>query len=147
MSPQTKTQTRTQNVGSHLAMIEFGHATVPIGFVASHRKSSHAPCMAEKGFFTQVLQGKKAKVLCECATTRAFRKIRDVGKQVFADLGKEWLDRERLAIKASEDKCKEEGRLAKATWLSSANNSHSQNPYPPNSDQHLAWSEGFGASA
>lgn len=135
MATPKKVSTTTQNVGSHLGEIQFGPCKVPIGFLASFRKSSHLVCLAGKGFKTILVPGKgKSQQLCECAVARATKRLNQVKKEAFSQLGVEWLEHEKLAVAEDMERCRSDGRTS---WPGQSN------PYPAGSDQHIAWAEGF----
>lgn len=126
---------RTVQVGSHIAKIPFGGANIPLGFLASHRKKSHAICQSNYGFVVRTEPGsdKKINMVCECVTPRAAKKLRQVGVAGFEKLGEEWLAAERIKISKVEERCRHEGYEAAP---------EAKCPYPTDTDQALAWEEG-----
>ncbi len=72
-------KTATQTVGSHVALINFGGAQVPVGFIASFRKKNHFVCESGKGFTVVTVKGERTNHLCQCAVPRAAKKLREVG--------------------------------------------------------------------
>lgn len=126
---------KTVQVGSHIAEISFGGAKIPLGFLAAHRKKSHRDCERGGGFVIRSMPGHKGKinVVCECATTRAAQKLKQVGVQGFEILGSDWLAKEKIKIEESEAKCRDEGYHAAPDVAC---------PYPEKTDQALAWQEG-----
>lgn len=127
--------TRTVQVGSHIAKIPFGGATIPLGFLASHRKKNHVICMSNYGFVVRTEPGsdKKINMVCECVTPRAVKKLRQVGVVGFEKLGEEWLAAEKIKIAEAEERCRQEGYAAALD---------AKCPYPADTDQELAWQEG-----
>lgn len=129
----------TQNVGSHVAEIDFYGARVPIGFLGSFRKKKHLICESGGGFVTSNhLGGKKAQVLCHCAIEQAQKKLRQVKRSGFEQLGREWREAAMKKVEEVEAVCREEGKAAAV-----AGKLEIENPYPANSDQNLAWRDGF----
>ena len=72
-------------------------------------------------------------MICGCGTTRATRKLKEVGSEEFLKLAEEWLVQAREQVKNDEARCREEGRCLLPG---------DQCPYPEHSDQNLAWMEG-----
>lgn len=126
---------KTLQVGSHIAEISFGGAKIPLGFLAAHRKKSHLTCQSGGGFVIRSMPGHKEKVnvVCECATTRAAQRLKQVGVQGFEILANDWLAKEKIKIEESEAKCRHEGYHAAPDG---------ECPYPEKTDQALAWQEG-----
>ena len=135
----TMSTNTTQNVGSHVAEIDFYGARVPIGFLGTFRKKKHPPCAALGGFVVaNHLGGKKANVLCHCAIAQAQKKLRQVKRSGFEQLGRDWREAAMKAVEEAEALCREEGKAA-----AGAGKLETDNPYPENSDQNLAWRDGF----
>ncbi len=130
-------KTTTQQVGSHLGPIQFGPCTVPIGFLGSFRKLSHAVCMTNNGFKSIVTKDDgRAQSLCECAIERASKRLSAVGKKAFEELGAEWLAKAQNEVAKSMLDCFEQGKRARE-------NASGGNNYPANSDQWIAWNDGY----
>lgn len=130
-----KVETSTQNVGSHLGMVQFGPCQVPIGFLASFRKLSHIICLSGKGFKTIIdVQKGRSQLLCECAVERATKRLNQVKKEAFTVLGEEWLVQAKLEVEEDMESCRRLGMYGKVGGT---------NPWPLGSDQYIAWNEGF----
>jgi hypothetical protein len=127
-------KTSTQTVGSHVALINFGGAQVPVGFIASFRKKNHFLCESGKGFTIVTVKGERTNHLCQCAIPRAAKKLREVGVKGMEELGIEWKERAMVEVKASEMKCREEGKAAREGVTC---------PYQEKTDQQIAWQEGY----
>lgn len=126
--------TTNQTVGSHITVIQFGPANIPIGFLASFRKKKHLMCEPGRGFVIQrVAGGERQNVVCDCAVFRARDRMTRVGTTAFEALGQEWLITEKQRLANNEAACREEGRQAAPG---------AECPYPEGTDQRLAWTEG-----
>jgi len=129
----SKVDTTTVHVGSHTSLINVGGAMIPIGFMASFRKKNHLQCESGRGFVVMMVKGNKSNAVCPCAAGRAVKKFKQVGPEVFAKLGTEWLEAEKIRLAADEERCRKEGYEAAA---------EAKCPYPNLTDQFLAWQEG-----
>lgn len=126
--------TATQQVGSHIAVVQFGASQVPIGFLASFRKRNHLSCETGRGFLTRITSKEgRSQMVCGCAVTRAMARLKKDGVVAFEDASQKWLVDERRRLQAHEAACHEEGKKAGV---------EAKCPYPTGTDQHFAWMAG-----
>lgn len=83
-----------------LHVINFHGASIPIGFIAFHRKERHLACTSGHGFIATRYPGaeKSIKVPCECAVGRAQKKLKAVGKEAFEAEGADWLGKAKVSV-------------------------------------------------